>query len=145
MTTPFTPGQAIIGSRVETAPMVFSQPVTQQQTPHSGGTAPKVTAWASNSGTGASIGAVTGYDMAGNFAITAGTGSLAGTMCTVTFGRPLAASPVAVNVSVADTTAGAATNPVVGALALSKTGWALYSGTNLTLNHVYLISYQVWQ
>ena len=143
MTTPFQLGQAIIGSKVETVPTVFSQPVTQQQVPHSGGTAPKVALFASNSGTGASISAVTGYDMAGNFTITAGTGPIAGTACTVTFGRPLAAAPVAVNVTVQDTSG--STNTVFGALALSKTGFSVYANTTWTLNHAYLVSYQVWQ
>ena len=143
MTTPFTPGQAIIGSKVETSPAVFAGVVTQQQVPHSGGTAPKVTLFGSNSGTGASVGAVTGYDMAGNFTITAGTGPIAGTACTVTFGRPLAAAPVAVNVTVQDTSG--STNVAFGALALSKTGFSVYANAATTLNHVYLVSYQVWQ
>jgi len=143
MTTPFQLGQAIIGSKVETVPTVFSQPVIQQQVPHSGGTAPKVALFASNSGTGASVSAVTGYDMAGSFTITAGTGPIAGTACTVTFGRPLAAAPVAVNVTVQDTSG--STNTAFGALALSKTGFSVYANSTWTLNHAYLVSYQVWQ
>lgn len=145
MTTPWVPGQVIVGSKVNSAPTVFTQPVYQQQVPHSAGTAPKVALFGLNSGTGASVSAVTGYDMAGSFTITAGTGSLAGTMASVTFGRSLAAAPVAVNVTVADSTAAASTNVVAGGLAFKTTGFAVYSGTALTLNHTYLVSYQVWQ
>jgi len=131
------------GQKLETPPTIFASVVTQQQIPHAGGTAPKVALFASNSGTGAAISAVTGYDMAGNFTITAGTGPIAGTACTVTFGRPLAAAPVAVNVTVQDTTG--STNTAFGALALAKTGFSVYANSTWTLNHVYLVSYQVWQ
>jgi hypothetical protein len=143
MTTPFVPGQAYIGSKVDQAPQIFAGLVTMQQIPHSGGTAPKAALFASNSGTGAAIGAVTGYDMAGNFTITAGTSPTTGTVATVTFGRPLAATPVAVNVSGADTSG--ATNLSFGAMALSKTGFSVYASAAMTLNHAYLLSYQVWQ
>ena len=144
MTTPFAPGQALVGYKVNPAPTVFSQPVYQQQVPHSGGTAPKAALFGLNSGTGASIGAVTGYDMAGNFTITAGTGALVGTVASVTFGRPLAAAPVAVNVTAGDTS-GTTANLSVGAIALSKTGFSVQANTALTLNHAYLLSFQVWQ
>ena len=143
MTTPYTPGQLYPGQKLETPPTIFASVVTQQQIPHAGGTAPKVALFASNSGTGAAISAVTGYDMAGNFTITAGTSPAAGTQFTVTFGRPLAAAPVAVNVTAADTSGN--TNISFGASVMSKTGFSVYAGAAMTLNHVYLISYQVWQ
>ena len=143
MTTPYSPGVAYIGQKVEAASQIFAGVVTQQQVPHAGGTAPKVTLFASNAGTGAALSAVTGYDMAGSFTITAGTGPIAGTACTVTFGRPLAAAPVAVNVTVQDTSG--STNTAFGALALAKTGFSVYANAATTLNHVYLVSYQVWQ
>lgn len=145
MTTPWVPGQVIVGSKVNAAPNVFTNEAVFQHIPHAGGTSPKAALFGLNSGTGASVSAVTGYDGAGNFTITAGTGSLAGTMASVTFGRALSAAPSSVNVTVADSTAGASTNVVAGGLAFSKTGFSVYSGTALTLAHTYLVSYQVWQ
>jgi hypothetical protein len=144
MTTPWQPGVLYPGQKLEAASQIFAGVVTQQQVPHAGGTSPpKPVLVGANSGTGASVSALTGYDMAGNFTITAGTSPAAGTQCTVTFGRPLAAAPVAVNVTAADTSGN--TNISFGASVMSKTGFSVYAGAAMTLNHVYLISYQVWQ
>jgi hypothetical protein len=144
VTTPWQPGVLYPGQKLESAPQIFASVVTQQQIPHAAGTSPpKPTLFGTNSGTGASVTTVTGYDMAGNFSITAGTAPAAGTVCSLTFGRPLAATPVAVNVSVTDTTG--STNASFGALAWSKTGFSVYANAAMTLNRVYLVSYQVWQ
>ena len=143
MTSPYIPGQAYIGSKVETAPTVLSANITTQAGIRAGGLTPTLALVASNAGTGASITTATGFDQAGHFSITAGTSPTTGTMCTVVFGRPLNATPSSIQVTGADTSG--VTNASYGATSWSKTGFSVVSNAAMTLNHVYLFAYQVVQ
>jgi len=144
MTTPFIPGQDYVGSKVNAAPQVFTQQVTTQQGIRAGGYQPKVAALAA-AGSLAAISAQVGYDQAGSFVLTAGTTPTGGSIATVTFGQPLSAAPSSVNVTCGDQTNAATTSLVVGAVSVTKSGFTVYSGTAATLNHAYLISYQVFR
>ncbi len=141
----FQTGQVVVGSHVETAPWIFTQSLTSQKIPSASGTSPTVATVTAGAGTGASVSAVTGYDQAGNFTVTAGTSPAAGTICTVTFGTPLAAAPSSVVVNASNTKAGAAAGITVGAIGLSKSGFAVFGNTAGSLSATYLINYQVIQ
>jgi hypothetical protein len=95
-------------------------------------------------GTGATVGAVTGSDFGGRFAVTGGTGSTGGgTLATVSFGTPLGAVPSSVVVNASDN---AGSNAIsVGSNNLSTTGFAIVSGAAITLAHVYTVTYMTIQ
>lgn len=142
MTTPFIPGQDYVGSKVNTAPQVFTQAVQTQAGITAGGLAPKITALAA-AGSLAAVSAQVGYDQAGSFVLTAGTTPTGGSICTVTFGRPLNAAPSSVLVACGDQTNAATTSINVSAISVTKTGFTVFAGSAATLAHTYLISYQV--
>ena len=79
--------------------------------------------------------------MAGNFILTAGTASIfGGSLCSVTFGQPLTAAPVAVQVNAGFTSGTLSFG--VGAVSLSKTGFVI-QGAVASSGAAYLISYTV--
>jgi len=135
-----TPGQAVIGSKVEWAPESFAQTVTTYGGIAAAGNVPTVAILA-GAGTVGSITAQNGYDQAGNFVLNAGTATIVGgSLCSVTFGQPLTATPSAVVVG-AGYTAGTVSF-AVGAVSVSKTGFVVQGGAP-TSGAAYLISYQV--
>lgn len=137
-----TPGQAFLGSDVTANPVIHAKKVTTTRGLAAGGNVPTV-AILSGSGTVGSITQQNGYDQAGNFILTAGTASIfGGSLASVTFGTPLAASPVSVNVN-----AGIVTGTVslgVGAVSYTKSGFVI-QGAAPASGTAYLISYQVIQ
>lgn len=135
-----TPGQAVIGQKVEPAPESFAQTITTYGGIAAAGNVPTVAILA-GAGTVGSITAQNGYDQAGNFVLTAGTATInGGSLCSVTFGQPLTATPSAVIVN-AGYTAGTFSLGV-GAVSVSKTGFVVQGGAP-TSGAAYLISYQV--
>ena len=134
------PGQNFQGSKVWGDPQVFSRPVVAAGGVAAGGNVPTL-AILPGAGTVGSITQQNGYDMAGNFILTAGTASIAGgSLCSVTFGQPLDTAPVAVQV-----TAGYTTGTVslgVGAVSLAKTGFVV-QGAAPASGAAYLMSYFV--
>ena len=122
---PYTiaPGQVAVGAKVESAPLITTGKMTAAAGFAIGGNIPTVTIGA-GAGTVGAISAVTGYDQAGSFTLTAGTANIqAGTLATVTFGQPLTVAPLAalVNMYAPAGTLGIA----VGAFGLSKTGFSI--------------------
>jgi hypothetical protein len=139
----YIPGQALLGSKVEPAPMAFGSTVTFLGGPLSAaGNVPTV-ALAAGIGTVGSVAAQVGYDMAGAFNMVAGTASsTGGTLAVVTFGQPLAATPSAVVVTAAANT-GTVAFPV-GAQAVSKTGFSIWGG-NPSSGGTYSVNYVVFR
>ena len=136
-------GQNYEGSKVQGVKEIFAKKAVFCGGIGAAGNVPTV-ALTSNAGTLATITSQLGYDMAGSFVLTAGTASTAaGTVATVVFGDPAAATPVSVVMSAANTTAGATTNLTVGALAVSKTGFSVYAAGAPVVNDTYLVSYMV--
>ena len=141
-TSPFTvqQGQNFQGKQVEDAPVVYGQKITTTDGIAAGGYAPTVAILA-GAGTVGSITGQGGYDQAGSFILTAGTASInGGSLASVTFGKPLAVAPLAVNVN-AGYTAGTFSLGV-GAVSVSKTGFVVQGGAPQS-GAAYLISYQV--
>jgi hypothetical protein len=147
MPTPYQvyPGQLFEGSEVKGSKHIFAQPITTTGGIAAGGNVPTVAAVNPGAGTGASISSQAGYDMAGSFVLTAGTGPLTGTMATVTFGSPLVNAPVSVNVTIGNQGLGAATGISGGAVSLAKTGFSVYANAAGTLGGPYLVCYQVFR
>jgi hypothetical protein len=138
----FTPtaGQAYLGAKVSSDPQIFAAKITAAGGLAAGGNVPTV-AILGGAGTVGSITQQNGYDMAGNFILTAGTASInGGSLCSVTFGQPLAAAPVAVQVN-AGYTAGTFSLGV-GAVSVSKTGFVVQGAAPVS-GAAYLISYTV--
>jgi hypothetical protein len=143
--TPYqvAPGQLFEGSQVFSQKTIFGKKVVCTNGIGAAGAVPNI-ALTSNAGTTATVTSQLGYDMAGSFVLTAGTAAtVAGTIATVTFGQVDAATPVAVLVTAANTTAGATTNLDVGALAVSKTGFSIYAASSAVTSDTYLINYMV--
>ena len=138
----FTPsaGQAFIGSDLKTDQQIFTQRAIFAGGIAAGGNVPTL-ALLSGAGTVGTLTQQNGYDMAGNFILTAGTASInGGSLCSVTFGQPLTSTPVAVQVN-AGYTAGTFSLGV-GAVSVSKTGFVVQGGAP-TSGAAYLISYTV--
>jgi hypothetical protein len=136
-------GQLYEGSKVFNVKAIFGKKIVATNGIAAAGAVPTV-GLTTNAGSSATITSQAGYDMAGSFVLTAGTtATVAGTICTVTFGQVDAATPVAVLVSSANTTAGAATNLDVGALNLSKSGFSIYSAGSALTSNTYLVNYMV--
>lgn len=134
------PGQAFIGSKVSADPQVFAARATFAAGIAAGGNVPTL-AILGGAGTVGSITAQNGYDMAGNFVLTAGTASInGGSLCSVTFGQPLTSTPVAVHVN-AGYTAGTFSLGV-GAVSVSKTGFVIQGAAPVS-GAAYLMSYLV--
>lgn len=139
--TPF-PGQALLGSRVEPDPLVTTRKHTATGGLAVGGNVPTI-AILSGAGTVGAISAATGYDQAGQFTLTAGTASIfGGSLASVTFGQPLAASPAAVIVDAAITSGTVSFS--IGAVSVSKTGFVIQGGAP-TSGQAYVINYMVLQ
>ena len=138
----FTPsaGQAFIGSDLKTDQQIFAQRIIAAGGIAAGGNVPTV-ALLPGAGTVGTVTQQNGYDMAGNFILTAGTASInGGSLCSVTFGQPFSVAPSSVIV-----TAGYTTGTVslgVGAVSVSKTGFVV-QGAAPGSAAAYLISYQV--
>lgn len=133
------PGQAWIGSHVNSDQQVFSQRAIFGGGIAAGGVIPTVTI-TPGSGTVASLTAQSGYDMAFSFTYTAGSASIfGGTLASVKYGQPLTAAPSAVIVNAAYTSgtvglnAGAAQ---VTAAGFNICGGAPTSGGTITVNCV---------
>ena len=88
--------------------------------------------------------AAVGHDLGGSFVLTTdGTGLAgAGTMATVTFGNTYAAAPVAVLISVADTTS-TITNITTVIASVSATAITIKNTAATTASHTFLVTYQV--
>ncbi len=145
MSSPWYPGDVAIGSKVQASPQIFARTITAQSGIAAQGSKPTI-ATLSGAGTAVTAAAVSGQvgvDQAGSFILTAGGTSAApagGSLCSVTFGTPLAAAPVSVTVSAANiwTTTGLA----CGAAAITKTGFNI-TGAAPAGTATYQISYQV--
>lgn len=84
-----------------------------------------------------------GHDMGGSFVLTTDSTSVgAGTIATITFGTPLGAAPVAVLVSVVDTTATVTAVSTVVATATS-TAITIKNTAAMTASHTFLVTYVV--
>jgi hypothetical protein len=137
------PGQVFQGADLFSSKSVFARKIVATNGIGAAGAVPNL-ALTTNAGSSATITSQAGYDMAGSFVLTAGTtATAAGTVATVTFGQVDAATPVAVLVSAANTTAGATTNLDVGALAVSKSGFSIYSAGSALTSNTYLLNYMV--
>jgi hypothetical protein len=110
------------------------------QTLNGAGTAPVITVGA-GAGSGGSVGGAVGHDIAGSFVVTTAGSPAAGSLATVVFGTALAAAPVGVIMSAADTTGGGSA-VAVAADTFSMTGFTVV-GPALTTANTYLISYLV--
>lgn len=134
------PGQLVPQSKVFPDPVVFAAKAVALGGLGVGGNCPTVTILP-GAGTVGAISAVTGWDQAGQFTLTAGTASLAGgSLASVTFGSPLSSSPAAVVV-----TAGLTSGTVsftVGAVSVSKTGFVVQGGAPVS-GQAYVINYMV--
>ena len=145
MSSPWYPGDVAIGSKVETAPMIFTRTATTQAGIAAQGSKPTI-AVLSGAGTAATAAAVSGQvgvDQAGSFILTAGGTSAApagGSLCSVTFGTPLSAAPVSVTVAAGNIWT--STGLAVGAVAISKSGFNI-AGAAPAGTATYQISYQV--
>lgn len=136
-------GQLYEGSQVFNQKTIFGKKVVCTNGIGAAGAVPNIVL-TSNAGSAATVTSQLGYDMAGSFVLNAGTATtVAGTLATVTFGQVDAATPVAVLVTAANTTAGATTNLDVGALAVSKTGFSIYGAGQPGTSATYLINYMV--
>jgi len=136
----YTPGSNLPGVKVTAAPSLFAQRVTLTGGLAAGGYVPTVAILA-GAGTVGSISGQAGYDMAGNFVLTAGTAALnGGSLASVTFGQQLDVAPVAVQVNAAYTTG--STGLAVGAASLTKSGFTV-TGPAPASGAAYLISYLV--
>ena len=136
-------GQLYEGSKVWNAKQIDGKQIVCTHGIGAAGAVPSVSL-TSNAGSSATVTSQLGYDMAGSFVYTAGTtATVAGTLATVTFGQVDSATPVAVLVTAANTTAGATTNLDVGALAVSKSGFSVYSASSALTSATYLINYMV--
>jgi hypothetical protein len=134
------PGQNFEGAKVETAQQIFGKKVITTGGLAAGGNVPTI-AILSGAGTVGTITQQNGYDQAGNFILTAGSASIfGGSLASVTFGSPLSATPVAVNVSAGYTSG--TTSLAVGAVSVSKTGFVIQGGAPASAA-AYLMSYQV--
>lgn len=140
--TPLTyiPGQNVPGQKVFNEPVSAIKKIIAYSGIAAAGNVPTV-AILGGSGTVGSITSQTGYDMAGNFILTAGTATIVGgSLASVTFGSPLSAAPVAVQVN-AGYTAGTFSFGV-GAVSITKNGFVVQGGAPVS-GAAYLISYQV--
>jgi hypothetical protein len=136
-------GQNYEGSKVQGVKEIFAKKIVTCGGIGAAGNVPTL-ALTTNAGSSATFTSQAGYDMAGSAVFTAGTtATVAGTMATVTFGDALSATPVAVLVTAANTTAGATTNLTVGALNVSKTGFSIYSAGSALTSDTYLINWLV--
>jgi hypothetical protein len=136
-------GQLYEGSKVSNVKQIFGKKVVCTNGIGAAGAVPNIVL-TTNAGSSATVTSQAGYDMAGSFVYTAGTtATVAGTLATLTFGQVDAATPVAVLVTAANTTAGATTNLDVGALNLSKSGFSIYSASSALTSDTYLINYMV--
>jgi hypothetical protein len=135
-------GQAYIGQHLENAPWVFASSMTTLAGIAAGGSTPKITALAPGAGTGASITSQVGYDQAGSFILTAGTGPTGGSAISVAFGTPLGAAPSSVQVTAGNSSAGGVASITVGAISATKSGFTIFASAG-TLSAAYVISYQV--
>lgn len=133
------PGQALLGSDNRQQPQVLGR-TTACRGLVIGGNVPTV-AILSGAGTVGAISAVTGYDQAASFTLTAGTASLfGGSLASVTFGQPLNAAPAAVIVQ-AGITAGTISF-AVAPVSVSKTGFVVQGGAPVS-GQAYVINYMV--
>jgi hypothetical protein len=133
-------GQSLVGSEVNQNKVVFGKKITTTDGIAVGGNVPTVAILA-GAGTVGSITSQNGYDQAGNFVLNAGTASIAGgSLASVTFGEPLSATPVAVNVNAGYTSG--TFGLTVGAVSVSKTGFVIQGAAPVS-GAAYLISYQV--
>ncbi len=134
----FTPGQTLIEAQTVFDNFTIFNRGVKAGTGFGSPTIGLVTAGA---GTGASVSSQRGTDFAGAFTVTAGTGPIGGTLCTVTFANQLSAVPTSV---ICDVTDNAATAVSAGPNALAATGFAFVVGS-LTLSHTYTCTYMVIQ
>jgi hypothetical protein len=138
------PGQAFLGADVHGAKQLFASKVVPCGGIAAAGNVPTI-ALTTNAGSSSTVTSQAGYDMAGSFVLTAGTAATAaGTIASVTFGNVFAATPPAVLVTAANTTAGATTNIDIGALAVSKTGFSIYAAGSMLTSATYLVNYCVF-
>jgi hypothetical protein len=127
----FTPG----------TPLSIQGPTTTQSI-NGTGTAPTPAAVTAGAGAGSSVASFKGHDLGGSFVLTAAGTPAAGPVATITFGTALAAAPVAVVVSITDTTGSPILAIAGSAGAFAATGFSVVAPA-LTAAHTYLISYQV--
>ena len=84
-----------------------------------------------------------GHDMGGSFVLTTdGTSVGAGTIATITFGTPLGAAPVAVLISVVDTTS-TVTNVTTVVATVTGTVITIKNTAAMTASHTFLVTYVV--
>ena len=135
-----TPGQLFLGKKLEPNPVIHAHKATFADGIAAGGNVPTV-ALLSGAGTVGTVTQQNGYDMAGNFILTAGTASiLGGSLCSVTFGSPQTQAPASVIVNAGYTSGTISLG--VGAVSLSKTGFVI-AGAAPASGAAYLMSYQV--
>lgn len=124
------------------AQMVVQDPGAMQVQGLNGtGVAPAVAA-GTGAGTGATITSQKGHDLGGSFVVTAAGTPAAGTIATVTFGTALSAAPVAVFVSVVNTTTPALVTTCY-ADTFTATGFDVHDTAALTATDTYLVQYFV--
>lgn len=124
--TPTSPGQEFPATRVQAAPFITSSKYIAAGGLAMGGNIPTI-AILSGAGTVGSITNVSGYDQACTFNLLAGTASIfGGSLVSVTFGQPLAASPIAVVVDAAYPSGTVSFG--CGAVSISKTGFVIAGG-----------------
>jgi len=137
---PYIPGQALIGQHSEPLPTAFGGQITTYNGIAAAGNVPTV-ALLPGAGTVGSVTAQIGYDQAGSFVLNAGTASIAGgSLCSVTFGQPLAAAPSAVVVDAGYTAGTVAFG--CGAVSVTGKGVVVQGGAPAS-GASYLISYMV--
>lgn len=124
-------------SKTATAGDVMAGPLTVPSLA-GGGTAPVVAGV-----THCVASAAVGHDLGGSFVLTTdGTSITAGTMATVTFGNTYASAPVAVLISVVDTTS---THTAVSTVIadVSTTAITIKNTASTTASHTFLVTYIV--
>src|SRR5580704_4194269 len=124
-------------SKSATAGDVMAGPLTVPSI-NGGGTAPTVAGV-----THCVSSAPVGHDLGGSFVLTTdGTSVTAGTIATVTFGNTYSAAPVAVLISVADTTSTVTAVSTVIAT-VSATAITIKNTASMTASHTFLVTYVV--
>jgi len=84
-----------------------------------------------------------GHDLGGSFVLTTDSTSVtAGTIATITFGTPLAGAPVAVLISVVDTTS-TLTNVTTVVASATSTVVTIKNTASMTASHTFLVTYVV--
>ena len=141
------PGQKYVPETTQFGGQVIAQaPLTTQMGIVAGGKVPAIGTIPAGAGTACSVTGTAGTDQAGNFTISNAnvTPTPGGTTCAVTFGAALSATPVSVNLTAANTTAGGTVGIDVGAMAMSKSGFSVFMSPLGSVSS-YLVSYQVFK